>query len=190
MTSCTQSSDSNIEQKRRDYRVITTVLLRLRPLAVASAPGAGPDPVALFEDLSLAQARFRKELGPAGRTFVDKLMAAVDALTGLAVAGQDSLGWSDPVSTTADLSAGGLGFVSTSSYDVGTSLDVEFSLPDAGSTVPFRCRAEVVRTKPSSDGGHDCGLSFVDLTSTTQRRLVRVVLELQRVQLRGAGGDG
>jgi len=190
MTSGTQSSDTKSGQKRRDYRVSTVVLLRVRPLQTAGALSGGADPVALFEDLSLAQARFRKELGPAGRTFVDKLMATVDALTGLAVAGQDSGGWSDPVSTTADLSAGGLGFVATRSHEVGSLLDVEFSLPDAGSTVPFRCRAEVVRTKPSSDGGHDCGLSFVDLTSTTQRRLIRVVLEIQRVQLRGAGGDG
>jgi len=190
MTSGTQSSDSNPEQKRRDYRVSTVVSLRLRPLASTDGQGGGPDPVALFEDLSLAQARFRKELGPAGRTFVDKLMATVDALTGLAVAGQNAVGWSDPISTTADLSAGGLGFVSTSSYAVGSMLEIEFSLPDAGSTVPFRCRAEVVRIKASAAGGHDCGLAFVDLTSTTQRRLVRVVLELQRVQLRGAGGDG
>lgn len=190
MTSGTQSSDSNPQQKRRDYRVTTVVSVRMRRRDGAGVGSGGPDPVALFEDLSLAQARFRKELGPAGRTFVDKLMSAVDALTGMAVAGQDSVGWSEPVSATADLSAGGLGFISTSFYDVGTLLEVEFSLPDAGSTVPFRCRAEVVRTQPASDGGHDCGLSFVDLTSTTQRRLVRVVLELQRVQLRGAGGDG
>jgi c-di-GMP-binding flagellar brake protein YcgR len=56
--------------------------------------------------------------------------------------------------------------------------------------VPFRCVAAVVRCQPAGEGGYDCGLSFIELSPTTQRRLVRVVLELQRVQLRNQGGEG
>jgi hypothetical protein len=190
MTSGTRSTDSRPEQKRRDYRVNTMIQLRLRPFESSKSSTSGPDPVALFEDLTLAQARFRKELGPAGRTFVDKLMATVDALTGIATSGDGSGGWGDPLTVEADLSAGGIGFVCPTAYDTGTQLEAEFSLPDAGSTVPFRCIAEVVRSQPAGEGAHDCGLSFLQLSPTTQRRLVRVVLELQRVQLRAEGGAG
>jgi hypothetical protein len=190
MTSGTQSSDSKAEQKRRDYRVKTVLQLRVRPVETRSAKQAGPDPVALYEELTLAQARFRKELGPAGRTFVDKLMATVDALTGLAVAAQGDSGWEGPFSVHADLSAGGIGFAITRSFEEGAEIEVEFSLPDAGSSVPFRCVAAVVRCQPAGEGGYDCGLSFIELSPTTQRRLVRVVLELQRVQLRNQGGEG
>lgn len=190
MTSGTRSTESRPEQKRRDYRVSTVIQVRLRPIEHSQSSRSGPDPVALFEELSLAQARFRKELGPAGRTFVDKLMATVDALTGIATAGDGSGGWCEPFSVEADLSAGGIGFACPTSYDEGAEFEVEFSLPDAGSTVPFRCVAEVVRSQPVAQGGYACGLSFIQLSATTQRRLVRVVLEIQRVQLRAEGGTG
>ena len=192
MTSGTRSTNTTTEQKRRDYRVKTQLELRFRPVVRASEEATGPDTVALFEELSLAQTRFRKELGPAGRSFVDKLMATVDALTGLAAAGGHGAGtgWGTAFLVDSDLSAGGIGFVTSESMEKGSEVEVQFSLPEAGSTVPFRCFAEVVRCDPAGDGSFACGIAFSEVSGTTQRRLIRVVLELQRVQLRNQGGTG
>jgi len=197
MTSGTRSTDSKTEQKRRDYRVQTALELKFRRAASTSEQASGPNPVALFEELALAQTRFRKELGPAGRTFVDKLMATVDALTGLVADSQGAAGWGDLFAVDADLSAGGIGFTMSSSElaeglakSVNSEIELQFSLPQSQSTVPFRCTAEVLRCDTTADGLYRCGLSFTQLSATTQRRLIRVVLELQRAQLRDQGGTG
>ena len=129
MTSGTTKTDTKPVQKRQDFRVATSLELRLRPSGSSSA-AAGPDPVALFEDLSLAQTRFRKELGPAGRAFIDKLMTTIDALAGIAAAAQGDDGWSDPIQGQADLSAGGLGFVVPDPLPVSSEYELEFSLQE------------------------------------------------------------
>lgn len=190
MTSGTRQSDSKQEQKRRDYRVATELELRLRLLSEQEVEQTGPDPVALYEELTLAQARFRKELSPAGRGFVDKLMATVDALTGIAAGNQNAAGWTPHHRTSADLSAGGLGFISSTAFELDAHVEIEFSVVEGSSTVPFRCKAVVVRANAAGEGTWDIGVSFSDISATTQRRLVRVVLELQRVQLRNQGGAG
>ena len=187
MTSGTTKTETKPVQKRQDFRVATSLELRLRPSG-SSPAAAGPDPVALFEDLSLAQTRFRKELGPAGRAFIDKLMTTIDALAGIAAAAQGDDGWSEPIQGQADLSAGGLGFVVPDSLVVSSEYELEFSLPESGTSVPFRCEGVVVRCDARPGGGFNCGVAFTGLSPSTERRLIRVVLEFQRVQLRSSGG--
>ena len=190
MTCGTRQTDSKDQKNRRDYRVQADLEIRIRAIDVSEGDPVGPDPVALFEELSLASGRFRKELGPSGRSFVDKLMVCVDVLTGLATENESSTGWVGPIRGAADLSAGGLGIVSDTGFDIGSVVELEFSVVDASSTVPFRCRAEVMRSNTSGEGKYDLGFSFTELSSPTQRRLVRTVLELQRVELRNQGGTG
>ncbi|MEE2828767.1 MAG: PilZ domain-containing protein [Myxococcota bacterium] len=186
MSSGTRQADTNSKQKRRDYRVEAVLEIRLRPLAGKEGERPSIDPVANYEELTLAATRFRKELGPAGRSFVDKLMATVDALTGIATEGASGTTWGPRMVTDADLSAGGLGYHSDSAEELGAGVEVEFAVVEASTTVPFRMPARVVRCDSAAEGGFVIGLSFIEVSTVTQRRLVRTVLELQRVQLRGS----
>ena len=174
---------SAAEQRRRHYRIEVMLALRLR-VAESRAEGKN-DEVDSFEELSSAAARFRKELSSAGRTFVDRLMKAVDTLTGELAERRGAAGWCPRFVVEANLSAGGVGFAWDQYQAPDTFLDIEFSVSDGESSVPFRVRSLVARCEPrTDDDGFDLGVEFVDVPQATQQRLVRQILDLQRVQLR------
>ena len=169
------------EQRRRHYRVAVTLALRLRETE------EGPDrndEVASFEELSVAAARYRKELSGPGRTFVDRLMRAIDALTSELAERRGSSGWCPRLVVAGNLSAGGLGFIWEKYQGPGTRLDLEFSVNDVDSNVPFHVQSRVVRCEADEEGGYEVGVEFLNLPAATQQRLVRMLLDLQRVQLR------
>lgn len=179
MSSRATSDDS--EQRRRHYRVAVTLAVRLKE---AEEQLARHDEVASFEELSVAAARYRKELSGPGRTFVDRLMRAIDALTSELAERRGSSGWCPRLVVAGNLSAGGLGFSWEKYYGPGTRLDMEFSINDVESNVPFHVRAKVVRCEANDEGGFEVGVEFTNPAAATQQRLVRMLLELQRVQLR------
>jgi c-di-GMP-binding flagellar brake protein YcgR len=169
------------DQRRRHYRVAVTLALRLRE---AEERPERHDEVASFEELSVAAARYRKELPGPGRTFVDRLMRTLDALTSELAERRGSAGWCPRLVVNGNLSAGGLGFGWESYQAPGTKLDLEFSINDVESNVPFHVRAMVVRCEANEEDGFEVGVEFSNLPAATQQRLVRVLLDLQRVQLR------
>lgn len=170
------------EQRRRHYRVDVTLSLRMR---VASARTAGQgDEIDAFDELTAAASRFRKELSGAGRTFVDGLMRTIDRLTAELAERKQPSGWCPKVVVEADLSAGGVGFAWDSFHGPGTELEVEFTVHETDGTVPFRVAGTVARAEQNDDGGFDLGISFEDVAQATQQRLVRTLLDLQRLQLR------
>ena len=169
------------DQRRRHYRVAVNLALRLRQ---AEDDEERHDGVASFEELAVAASRFRKELSGPGRTFVDRLMRTLDALTSELAERKGSSGWCPRLVVNGNLSAGGLGFSWENYQPPGTKLDLEFSINDVDSNVPFHVRVGVIRCEPDEDGGYEVGVEFKNLPAATQQRLVRVMLELQRVQLR------
>lgn len=183
MSSSRTSQDQ--EQRRRHYRVAVTLALRLRQ---AEEREERHDEVASFEELAVAAGRYRKELSGPGRTFVDRLMRTLDALTSELAERRGTPGWCPRLVVAGNLSAGGLGFAWEQYKAPGTWLDLEFSVNDVESNVPFHVRSKVVRCEADDVGGFEVGVEFTDLPAASQQRLVRMLLELQRVQLRGRPG--
>jgi len=146
--------------------------------------------VAAFEELTLAAARFRKDLSPAGRNFVDRVVDTLDALTGAVASASSSVDivWGDPREVEANVSAAGIGFGWDREITVGSMVEVEFSFSGEGSAVPFTFVGEV-RRSIAIDGGWNIGLAFQDLTQVSQQRLIRQVYEVQRLNLRGRTGQ-
>jgi hypothetical protein len=172
--------------RRRDFRVVLNLRLRLRSGHSAPVDGTG-DLVSQYELLGRSAQRFRKEATPAGRQFVDRLMGVLDGLTALAAEQSAAGGWSPRVVVVANLSAGGIGFCGSSQYTLGTLMGLEFALPKEISAVPFRCEARVVRCDRATGGAWKIGLEFEDLTSVTQERLIRILFDVQRRRLRDRG---
>ena len=171
-------------ERRNHYRLSTNAKLRLREASLVEPAGGGNDPVEAFEALSSAAARFRKEASPAGRMFVDKLMATLDALVGQASQGAvGSSEWCPALVIEVNLSAGGVGFLWSQRIPEGTHIEVEFTIECAQTAVPFRLDSKVVRCQPARDG-FDLGLEFVEMAAPSQQRLVRLLFDLQRQSLR------
>ena len=94
------------QQRRRHYRVDVHLSLRLK---VADVRGDGRrDEIDHYEELSAAASRYRKELPPSGRQFVDRLMRTLDVLTAELAERRGTSGWCPRVVVAADLSAGGV----------------------------------------------------------------------------------
>lgn len=175
------------EERRDHYRVDTQISVRMRRVAVAA--GSPPseqlnDPVEAFEQLASAAARYRKELSGAGRQFVDRLMATMDAVVGELSKGNSSVGWTPKAVVEANVSAGGVGFHTDRHWSDAEVVEVEFSVMSEQSSVPFRAQGRVRRCAPLDEGGYNLGVEFDEMASTTRERLIRLVFDLQRVQLR------
>ena len=147
MSSQSQAAD---QQRRRHYRVRVNVSLRLK-VADTRADGRR-DEIDHFEELSAAANRYRKELPPTGRQFMDRLMRTLDVLTAEMAERRGSSGWCPRVVLESDLSAGGVGFLWDSYHAPGTVLDVEFSIHDVESSVPFQLRGVVMRAEHVGTG--------------------------------------
>jgi len=174
------------DERRNHYRVDTDISVRIRR-AVDTAnesPRSKGDPVEAFEQLASAAARYRKELSGAGRQFVDRLMATMDTIVGELSKDGASTGWTPKATVHANVSAGGLGFHTDRHWNDAEAVEVEFSVLSEQSSVPFRARGLVRRCAPGSEGGYDLGIEFEDMQGTTRERLIRLVFDLQRVQLR------
>ncbi len=178
-----QNQAAQQQQRRRHYRVDVNLNLRLK-VADVRADGRR-DEIDHYEELSAAANRYRKELPPTGRQFMDRLMRTLDVLTAELAERRGSAGWCPRVVVEADLSAGGVGFLWDSFHAPGTVLDVEFSIHDVASDVPFQLRCIVMRAQQRKDAeGFELGLEFDEMPQASQQRLVRALLDLQRVQLR------
>ena len=146
--------------------------------------GAGSE-VASFEELSAVAGRYRKELSVTGRNFVDRLLVTLEALTAELVERRSGEGWSSRISVEGSLSANGLGFAWPEELAPGTTIDLEFLLEDTGASVPFSVQARVVRSQSLPGGASwQLGVEFMELQHATQQRLVRLLLDRQRVDLR------
>ncbi len=173
-------------ERRNHYRLSTNAKLRLREASLTDEPAGSlaNDPVEAFEALSSAAARFRKEASPAGRVFVDKLMATLDALVGQASqTGGGASEWCPALVLEVNLSAGGVGFLWSQRIPEGTHLEVEFTIECDQTAVPFRLDSRVARCRPAAEG-FDLGLEFVEMAAPSQQRLVRLLFDLQRQHLR------
>lgn len=172
-------------ERRNHYRLQTNAKLRLREATGAGAgESGGNDAVARFEALAVSASRFRKEASPAGRAFVDKLMATLDALVGEATEGSAaSSDWCPALVLEVNLSAGGVGFLWSQRIPLGTAVEVEFTVECDQTSVPFRLDARVVRCRDAGPDW-DLGLEFLEMATPTQQRLVRLLFDLQRLQLR------
>ncbi len=174
-------------QDRRDnYRVDTPVQLRLRRVVEPVAVTGQFTPVAAFEELALAAARYRKELSNAGRAFVDRVVGTHECLTAAASTGDAvSQDWAAAREVVANVSAAGIGFDWPEEFSVGSMVEVEFSFAAGeGRGVPFTFSAEV-RRSISRQGVWNIGLAFQDVTQVSQQRLIRQIYDVQRLDLRG-----
>jgi len=173
-------------ERRNHYRVDTSISVRMRRASEAAnqSPDDKADPVEAFEQLSSAAARYRKELSGAGRQFVDRLVATLDAIVGELSENSTSTGWTPKAVVEANVSAGGLGFNTERHWTVGEAVEVEFAVLSEQSSVPFRAEGCVRRCAPLDEGGYHLGVEFQDMAATTRERLIRLVFDLQRVQLR------
>lgn len=181
-----EPKETSSSERRNHYRVDTSISVRLR--RASEAANAGPsdrkDPVEAFEQLASAAARYRKELSGAGRQFVDRLVATLDAVVGELSEASTTTGWTPKVVVEANVSAGGLGFHTDRHWSVGEGVEVEFAVLGEQSSVPFRAQGTVRRCAPVDEGGYHVGIEFQDMAATTRERLIRLVFDLQRIQLR------
>ncbi len=175
------------EERRDHYRVDTAISVRMR--RVAGTANDSPteqinDPVEAFEELASAAARYRKELSGAGRQFVDRLVATMDAVVGELSKANSAVGWTSKAVVEANVSAGGVGFITDRHWTDAEKVEVEFSVIGEQSSVPFRAQGLVRRCAPLEEGAYNLGVEFEEMAGTTRERLIRLVFDLQRVQLR------
>ena len=171
-------------ERRNHYRLETNARLRLRAVPLSDREPSGNDPVEAFEALSSSASRFRKEASPAGRVFVDRLMATLDSLVGQASkSGGGANDWCPALVIEISLSAGGMGFLWGSEIAEGTPLEVEFTVECDQTSVPFRIDARVVRSRAAREQ-FDLGLEFLGMNAPSQQRLVRLLFDMQRQHLR------
>jgi len=170
--------------RRDNYRVDTAVRVRLRSVETPGGKSKGADPVAAFEELALAAARYRKDLSNAGRLFVDRVVDTLDSLTASLAEKNTDHAWGAPRDLEANVSAAGIGFTWSEELAVGSTVEVEFSFAGEGSSVPFTFLGEV-RRSIAVDGGWNIGVAFQDLTQVSQQRLIRQIYDVQRLDLRG-----
>ncbi len=170
--------------RRDNYRVDTPVRVRLRSVDTPGGRSKGGDPVAAFEELALAAARYRKELSNAGRLFVDRVVDTLDCLTASLAAKNTDHVWGAPRELEANVSAAGIGFTWSEELAVGSLVEVEFAFEGEGSSVPFTFVSEV-RRSIAIDDGWSIGLAFQGLTQVSQQRLIRQIYDVQRLDLRG-----
>ena len=174
------------DERRRHFRVLARVSLRGRaPHAANEIPDAERDLVNAFEELASAAIRYRKDLGGPGRAFLDRLMMVMDGVVGQMVTMSDEADWTDEGVVEANLSAGGIGFCSQQPLQVDEFVEIQFTVLDQHSVTPFRTRARVCRCNLVSVGQYDVGLEFAEIGSLTRERLVRLVFDMQRAELRG-----
>jgi hypothetical protein len=140
--------------------------------------------VAAFEELSLAAARYRKDLSNAGRVFVDRLVGTLETLTASLAAESADHVWGAASEVEANVSAAGVGFLWAKEITVGTMVEVEFSFVGERSSVPFTFLAEVRRSIVTEEKWN-IGLAFQNLTQVSQQRLIRQIYDVQRLDLRG-----
>lgn len=181
-------SVSTLNERRNHFRVFVPVTLRLRPLG-AAASGQPRDAVAPYEELVVAAARYRKDLNSSGRAFVDRLLSTIDALIGQVNAASSAGGWAESDSVEANISVSGLGFLWATSLELGSLAEVEFAFAEDGSAVPFRVTCEVVRSEQEDSGEWDLGLRFTEVPVATEQRLVRILYDMQRAELRERSGQ-
>lgn len=151
---------------------------------------ATADAVAAFEMLGLAGARWRRDLDPTGRQFVDRVIDLADAVVGRFSA-EDVEGSDDSViftstDTRADLSLGGIGLQGPEPAPPCDRVEIEFFLPAQITSVPFRVYGRVVHTNPLPEGLCWVGIQFDEIHPRTQDRLSRALSELHRSGV----GDG
>ena len=174
------------DERRRHFRVLARVSLRGRaPHEADEIPDAERDLVNAFEELASAAIRYRKDLGVPGRAFLDRLMRVVDGVVGQMVTMSPEAAWTDQGMVEANLSAGGIGFCSQDPLHVDDFVEIQFTVLDQYSVTPFRTRARVRRCNLVSVGQYDVGLEFDEMGPMTRERLVRLVFDMQRAELRG-----
>lgn len=181
-------SVSTLNERRNHFRVFAPVTLRLRGLGGA-ASGQPRDAVAPYEELVVAAARYRKDLNSSGRAFVDRLLSTIDALIGQVNAASGGDDWAQSKQVEANISVTGLGFLWDRGFDLGSEAEVEFAFAEDGSAVPFRVTCEVVRCIHEESGEWDLGLRFTEVPAATEQRLVRILYDMQRAELRERSGQ-
>ena len=179
---------SSLAERRNHFRVHTEVNLRLRLLQGGQDAGQHRDAVEPYEELVVAAARFRKELSASGRAFVDKLLGTLDALAGQLAAGSGEGEWQAERRIHANLSVGGVGFLWSDEIVLEQMVEVEFAFGGEGSAVPFRAISQVARSELQDSGLWKIGLRFIEIPAATQQRLVRILYDMQRAELRMRSG--
>ena len=174
------------DERRGHFRVLASVDMRVRmaPLAANEVPDGDRDLVAAFEDLSSSAGRYRKELSGPGRAFVDRLMTVLDGAVGQIAQQNDSALWASEGVIEANISAGGIGFRTRQALALGELVELQFAVLSVASSIPFRARAVVKRCAADGPAMYDVGLEYLEMAPSTRERLVRLVFDLQRVELR------
>jgi hypothetical protein len=180
------ASEEAAPERRSHFRVLASVDMRVRmaPLAANEIPDGERDLVAAFEDLSSSAARYRKELSGTGRAFVDRLMAVLDGAVGQLAHASDAPLWASEGVIEATVSAGGMGFRTRQKLALDELVEVQFAVLSVASSIPFRARAIVRRCHKVGPEVYDVGLEYAEMAPSTRERLVRLVFDLQRIELR------
>jgi hypothetical protein len=161
--------------------------MRVRSAAPA-VPGSQAEVSELvrrFEGLPLAAARWRPELEPAGRQFVDRILELEDGLVAALTAGEIARtppisetwgdGWVQLEARDADLSVGGMGIEVGGPPPPLGAIDIEFLLPADVAAAPFHLTGRVIHVRGAGPGRSWFGVQWDDLPSRTAERLVRVL---------------
>lgn len=187
-------SKDNGADRRRDYRVTSVLSIRHRLWDdKASAARFDDHLVGRYEDLCAAGRRFRRGQDASGRQFVDRNLELLDALVGEVVRLRDDAGWKPRLMVESDISLSGLGFDTSYPMEIGSYLELEVGFPHALTAVPIQCRAEVMWCGPQASGRNEgllgadvykIGVRYDRMASSTRERLVRLIYDLQRLQIR------
>lgn len=81
---------------------------------------------------------------------------------------------------TLDLSGGGTKIVTKRKLEVGDKLLINIKLDEE----IFALQGEIIRVEKNKDNQYVCGISFVDLENKTTERIIRVVFQLMRDQVK------
>ena len=79
---------------------------------------------------------------------------------------------------TVDFSAGGIGFESQQSYDIGDPLEIQLTIPSF--RMPLIIKGQVVRIKTTPWSTSECAVQFMDVTPDQQYALDELVAFLSK----------
>ncbi len=179
----TQSGSNRRAFERQRSGVPTLVRMRLGQ--GAAARGSVIELVKVLEGLALAGSRWRQDLEPAGRQFVDRLteladmvvgtLAAVELTSTPSILEEWGADWVQLDTSHVDLSLGGMGIEIAGPPPPTMPVEIEFQLVPETAVAPFHLGGRVVHVGAVDAGRSWFGVQWDVLPARTSERLARTL---------------